>query len=1073
MIINIKNRNIFNNIRNTESFEFSDSERFNRVLSFLELPFFFDNELYNFYRFEASAYNFNYELIYRNFSVDLNLGLKVKTKLLMSMFMKLPSNKTLFDKKFSTRTTFLLNNSFFLQQVNLLKKNDIKFSNDYFNISLNTLSLKNFYNISYELSDISLDLLSSHNKFNRVSNINMYDVDTFISTFNYNWFSFQNDNYSLSNIVVVNDNLRTFSFLVSSLDSFKLIHPKYFTKYLYFKKVINNSRINKRLQLFKLLFNKNYYLYIYNYLYKRIDIFFFKNLNYINSYKYIFKFIIYLIVNNFNLIINNFVLFKFFYINFFFKLLNKNYYIFSNYLVKKLKNFLILLHSGQTVILNKSLVLTNKIFFKKSNTKFYHSIKFSHFLNNRYSLLNKLTNKKCYHAHSIHYQPSEIFYSASRLGYTFSSILYTTNFKNLKGSFYTQKAVSQYYKFLKFFSDFILSFLKRNFIKSIIYNFYYNPKYLFFKYFTVFKLVFPLIFKKWALKKINYKNLSLSSNFLNYFLLNKNKRFIKNNKKLVKNQINSLNNLYINNKKIRFYSTSVSLKTDSLAKYPDFLIILNFFFSDLLKNINYMDLLFILPRFNNFNKIISNFVLNYFYFSIFCLYSKFRVEFSSFFFYDLLSIDCLYFVDYKFLTVFETISNKLDVNLFYKTIFTNIIRFNDFILKIDFYTFIILKRYIEYFRIFKYNEYISYNKFNKYDHFIEDLPDFSFLPSFYSFKKSLFFNKYLIYKTYNLKINLKQQDKHFFSSVLLNSIFFKFFILFFSVKKFFNLFSSFFLYYLNNGIYLYIYKSLIKSQSFSQKICIKHLNDFYTYSHNLLNYTNNQMYNQLKTILLNDLGFINYNYLKGLNFVRDDLNLYSSFTIILLNDYVDEFFYMYLLNYECLNYSETLNFIKSMISRSSFNFVNIKYSLNSRLLNFNLFKKHVDVLIWQIYSTAIVSTYYPVYLNDLYLFIQKLNVDNIFRFNCNSFNIMFSHLNLNFNRLLNYFLMYIFSKDFFFKFLEKFCSFLYFNNTSLFFQYNFYLKLLQFNNLFLIQSKFNYLYNYILFFKTAEFNYFV
>lgn len=186
MNIDTKNQNFFNNMRNNLNFKFSDFERFNHVLSFLELPFFFDNELSNFYRFEASAYNFNYELIYRNFSVDLNLGLKVKTKLLMSMFMKLPSAKSLFDKKFSPRTTFLLNNGFFIKSNRVSKENSTVLNKDYFNISSNKLSSKNFYNISYELSDISLDLLSSYNKFNRISNINMYDIDTFISTFNSN-----------------------------------------------------------------------------------------------------------------------------------------------------------------------------------------------------------------------------------------------------------------------------------------------------------------------------------------------------------------------------------------------------------------------------------------------------------------------------------------------------------------------------------------------------------------------------------------------------------------------------------------------------------------------------------------------------------------------------------------------------------------------------------------------------------------------------------------------------------------------------------------------------------------------
>lgn len=43
-------------------------EHFNSSLYFSKLPFFFDNETPNFYRFDAFVYNANYEIAHRNFS---------------------------------------------------------------------------------------------------------------------------------------------------------------------------------------------------------------------------------------------------------------------------------------------------------------------------------------------------------------------------------------------------------------------------------------------------------------------------------------------------------------------------------------------------------------------------------------------------------------------------------------------------------------------------------------------------------------------------------------------------------------------------------------------------------------------------------------------------------------------------------------------------------------------------------------------------------------------------------------------------------------------------------------------
>src|SRR5690606_41554202 len=79
----------------------------------------------------------------------------------------------------------------------------------------------------------------------------------------------------------------------------------------------------------------------------------------------------------------------------------------------------------------------------------------------------------------------------------------------------------------------------------------------------------------------------------------------------------------------------------------------------------------------------------------------------------------------------------------------SILIFDDFILKVDLYTFVILRRFLEYFRIFKYNEYIFYHlgvniKFINYKDFKLKENDYAMLPSFYEFRHALFFIKYLI-----------------------------------------------------------------------------------------------------------------------------------------------------------------------------------------------------------------------------------------------------------------------------------------------------------------------------------------
>jgi hypothetical protein len=198
---------------------------------------------------------------------------------------------------------------------------------------------------------------------------------------------------------------------------------------------------------------------------------------------------------------------------------------------------------------------------------------------------------------------------------------------------------------------------------------------------------------------------------------------------------------------------------------------------------------------------------------------------------------------------------------------------------------------------------------------------------------------------YSFKNKLKISNKKFYSHLVLNSTFFKFFLLVFSVKKFFILFSSFFLLYLISNVYFFIYKSLIISKSFLQRINMKHFEDLCVYSKNLIPSIYVVMSKYLRLNLINDIKVINHHYVALLNPFKYNFSLFDNFTVILLNNYIDEFFYASFYDLENFKYIEVLTFIKSMIYRFYFDFINIKYSIDIKINALGLFKQQIDVLL--------------------------------------------------------------------------------------------------------------------------------
>jgi len=138
---------------------FESNLGFHELVRKIDLPFYYDKGIFNLYRFQATAYSYIYEAEHRNFSMYFDLGLKRKTRLLLSMFMELPI-KSFFDQpEHGQYTSFLFREGLFA----LKDKESFRFR---------------------ELSDAALHLAAFKNKFHKLYSIEPIAIPTNISTYN-------------------------------------------------------------------------------------------------------------------------------------------------------------------------------------------------------------------------------------------------------------------------------------------------------------------------------------------------------------------------------------------------------------------------------------------------------------------------------------------------------------------------------------------------------------------------------------------------------------------------------------------------------------------------------------------------------------------------------------------------------------------------------------------------------------------------------------------------------------------------------------------------------------------------
>ena len=1086
-----KNLNYFRTVKNSSDLNFFDFERFNKVLSYLELPFFFDSKLNNFYRFEGSIYNFTYETTYRNFSVDVNLGLKVKTKLLISMFLQ-PNQPQLVDRKITPQYSFLFNNGFSFAKH--MGEYPISSFNDYFP----TLT-KEQANFIYPLSDFAMEVASSRNRFNRVAKANLNDLDTFISTFNPNWdnlnvyLSHRSLNFS-NNLAVVNDNLRTFSFLVASLDSFKILHPQFFSKHLQLKKAKVQLRNLRVANMFDLN-NQPYYFYFFSFFTKKLNRFFFKNINIFKKYHQVVKSFFYFIKNHYRYTVKTLITHV---KPFLIKILRAKILLSSLKSAKNSHTFAFKHFFKYITVLNLNSQRDFALLDKPRRTDHLAKIVYRSLYNLNNSTLTYLKTsrlvakdvKKCYHYRSIHHLPAEIFSSTSQFGYApFSSIHYTTFYKNFRTNHYAERSVKSYQNFLKFFSELLLSMLKRNFVSHVLTNYNYNPRYLIYRYFSIYRLLFPLILKRWVLSKKYFFRALGSTKFsrllsyfkakTNYFRYKKKTDISIKNKKLLdpwrrkkieishrrKPRVFEKKPVIHSNRRHRYYSTS------STIVHENFFSFLHVFFKIISYRFTYTELSLTTVKPNRYFNMFSMSSRNYFNYVLHCLinfYFFFLIKKIRFFFNNSFHVK-----NYRLLTLLENFSLPFSSSIFTSPV-KSIFRFEDFFLRVDFYTFIILKRYLEYFRFFKYNEYLSYNNLQEshYLHFSFHDPiktSFTFLPSFYIFQRSLFFNEYLIYKISRPIFSPKLQvENNFPSSSLLNFLYVSI-----KVRRFLEVFFTLFMTYLHSGLCYYFYKILTNAPGSMQRVKEKKirfvpklLSSHSSFS-SLLSFQSKIM---LRKILANDTYFFFENFITGLNFSNPKSFIFNVIQI-LLNDYIDKLILDNFLEVELENYDETSSYFKIMVAYSYLKFTksSITTSFSSKKFFFSL-KHQLDYFLWLVYKSAYVNSRNGFFYHDIQLFTRKLFLDRFYKqrdLKIFKINIIFNH-----RFSFNYILAFLFTRDFYLKTLSFFTSFFY--SIYIYYAVFNYFTYFQFLNLKFLYKRLNYYKNFNLNHdKKYQFNYFI
>jgi len=212
-------------------------------VSFLDIPFFFNDRSRTFYRFEASILNFHVEPLLKNFALTWGLNFKFTFKILMSMFFVQPSQRLIGTVNSPKFYTYLFANSFFnrgsanfknMGNSFLTSKNSFYSGSSFYKPGYDIL-LQQLYNFPVYLTDQAIDIRLSINRFNTVTYSGYQTIDNFVSTYNSSLSSFDLNNsigviskikFPVQNYVLIGSSSKTTSFFVSSFDN-SLLYDTY------------------------------------------------------------------------------------------------------------------------------------------------------------------------------------------------------------------------------------------------------------------------------------------------------------------------------------------------------------------------------------------------------------------------------------------------------------------------------------------------------------------------------------------------------------------------------------------------------------------------------------------------------------------------------------------------------------------------------------------------------------------------------------------------------------------------------------------------------------------------------
>lgn len=224
---------------------------FVKIIKFFDLPFRFDLDKKFLWRYYATPYGAYFDKKKRSFVSFFSMGLKKNIGVLMPFLLNYPSHSNLLHSVDWHKFSILFKNS-------LMSNN----KNNFNHLNLN----KHFFPTNdFNINLIPISRHISSKRFHRSINLSDIDIDPWLSTFDYRFWSHDvyDSNYKISNLSKVDyiwgvhSSFINSSFFISSFDTRIILYPELYFKYL--SKNYTVIKILKNVKFFKKIFNSSFY----------------------------------------------------------------------------------------------------------------------------------------------------------------------------------------------------------------------------------------------------------------------------------------------------------------------------------------------------------------------------------------------------------------------------------------------------------------------------------------------------------------------------------------------------------------------------------------------------------------------------------------------------------------------------------------------------------------------------------------------------------------------------------------------------------------------------------------------